>query len=485
MRSNKIQELTLAFVQCEEAENECDKLTQEIEQLRSDPFGALTQPALRESTRIDVPFPTDDDMLAAMLKAKHLDKLDNDDKEKDADKDKGKDMLYLSPLPDNLDPLPSSLKSFIALPEVDYDFDGSEDEEEEEEEDDASLTRIPEPPTSVSAPRHLAIDHLLRSNPSTLRSSTEVVPKVTSGLSLTAPTGSGVCDHEHSRPTLRIPALQISSHRTSRHSSPSPFDPPASATYPQKHIQSIIPDRDTYTRDRGRSFVMADNEPDHMRTQLQELLSNPVSASLPNISHFPSVVPFPAHPSSPPTRSSSSSSQQPAPPGLVTINPSATAAIPLQPHTHNPYSALTVQRPPAISSASSAALALEKERQKAEKERQKEKERQNVEWDQRRQLNPSASSNSLREPGNLHFISSVQSSGTRRDLTNVYGTSTISGASSSLRDAIGSTTSLSHGSGAGSLREPNAYVTSQLHRHQSGAAHGKKRLNLQGLFQVT
>ena len=402
-------------------------------------------------------------MLVSMIKTKHI-------------RSASKETLYLSPLPENIDPLPSSLKSFVALPEVDYEFDKAKDIDETTQDVNFTLPFIPEPASSVAEPLHLASEPLLRNKPPLLRSATEPalkdsrVPKVSSGLSLTAPTGSDLREHETSRPFVRIPDVQGASHRSNRHSSPSTFRPPPATP------QQPIPDREPYTRDRGRSFVLSQNEPEQLRSQLHDLLSNPVSSSLPNISHFPSVVPVPAQPSSPPSRTATATARPtPPPPPCPATNPPKTVTPPIS-HSHTPHNSAATR--PVISHASSAALALEKERQKAEQERQKEKERQK---EQRRQLTAGVSSNSLREPMNVHSISSVQGS-TRRDLTNVYGTSTVSGSSSSLRDAISSAHVLSHGNNGSSLRDTtNAYATTQLHRHQS-LVNGKKRLGLQSIF---
>jgi hypothetical protein len=393
----------------------------------------------------DIPFPTRDDMLNSMIKGTKI-------------RNSEKDTLYLSPLPECIDHLPSSLKSFIALPEVEYDFEKTKDTEQTSNRQTVSLG--PEHTPSNEAPP-TPLEYHSRTHAFPVRSSTEPIsanphaPKVSSGLSLTAPRDPSIYDQD-----TRVSSRE-SSRRSSRHSSPSPFKP-------SPQTRSSVPIPDTYSRDRGRSFVLPQNGPEQLRSQLQDLLSNPVSSSLPNISHFPSSN---VHGSPPESRSSSSTSPRPLPPPhhSSTFPPLVTSTPPIPP-PHRSSSALTIQRP-VISHASSAALALEKERQKAEKER---REREAAEYErhkaeqQQRQLSATPSFNSLRDPA---YFPTVQSSTTTRREPSGYG------GGSGVTSNAGS---LSRGNPS-SLRESTGYAT-QHHRHQV-PGNGKGRLaSVQTLF---
>ena len=384
----------------------------------------------------DVPFPTQGNTLdskGTMIR--------NPDKE----------ALYLSPLPESIDHLPSSLKSFIALPEVDYDFEKTKDIDSLKRNQHV-LSPVHESISPVNEPSHLISDH-----PRHVRSLTEFTttnlhaPRISSGLSLTAPHDSEMFDEDVQR------SRHSSSSRSSRHSSPSPFKPTPGAQHP-------ISIRESYSRDRGRSLVLGPNEPEQLRSQLHDLLNSPVSSSLPNMSHFPSrnALKGPSPPS--PSRSSSSVSQRPlhALTHGNTYSPMTTSTHAVPP-PQNSHLSVTMQRP-MISHASSVAWA-EKEKQKAEKERREaaENERQKVE---RRQLSAVASSNSLREHSNV-YPSPVQSSTTRRDATNIYGPST-----GTVWDAKAH--SMSRGSSS-SLRDAQSVYGSHLHRQQ-GLGNGRGRL---------
>jgi hypothetical protein len=444
--------------QCETAEAECERLSQALERFRQDSL-ADQLCHMEAGSRLkldDVPFPTQDDLLEAMIKGTAI---SNPDKEG----------LYLSPLPESIDHLPSSLKSFVALPEVDYEFEKARDNDQNTTEIKPMPSHVP---GLVTDPLHVASEYPSRDNRTVARAAATPIstnphaPKIPSGLSLTAPHGPDMCEQDAQMPS-RPP-----SRRSSRHSSPPPFKPTSVAHQP-------IPIRDSYARDRGRSLVLGQNEPEKLRSQLHDLLSNPVSSSLPNISHFPSSN-TPQGTSSPlPSRTGSSVSQRPLPayPSGSTYPPATT---PSPPASQLPNSLNSAVQRPVISHASSAAMALEKERQKVEKERQKaaENDRQKAERDQRRQLSAGASTNSLREHAKAYI--SVQNSAPRREPTNIYGTSPMAGGlGSSTRDSTNAH-SLSRGNSSSLRDATNAYATQ--HIRQPALGNGKGRLTVQTLF---
>jgi hypothetical protein len=436
----KFDQITHKLLQCDAAEAECDRLHERLRRLSLDDLSAVEGQGYAKPD--EIPFPTQDSMLESMIRGI---KIQNPEKEG----------LYLSPLPE-IETLPSSLKSFVALPEVDYESDKPK-----------NVSPVKDSIAPIADLVHAVPEHPIPIN-TTPPMSNPHAPKVSSGLSLTAPRGPSVCDQDMQTRS------RSSSLFSTRDSSPSPYASKSAA--PSRQPIAI---RDTYSRDRGRSMVLGPNEPEKLRSQLYDLLSNPVSSSMPNISHFPSknAIPAPASPLSPHPPSSVSQHATAYPNG----GPYAPVAVspPPVPQSHSPHKPAAPQRS-VISHASSAAMALEKERQKADMERQKAAENERQNEDQRRKLTAGASSNSLRDHSITYLPPTGKNIPAKREPVHIYAMTTVTGSSSSLRDST-KAQSLSRGS-SNSLRDtPSAYAAQQV--RQQGVGNGKGRLSsVQTLF---
>jgi hypothetical protein len=334
-----------------------------------------------------------------------------------------KDEMILSPLPEDIRPLPSSLNSFCALPEVEF----------EDREKDIDMKSIRSLNTCVEEPLKRAPDTHL--SPNSRPRGSEPIP-INLSWSTGGPSRASPRLHDSWEGTRRTSSRASSRHASrsrSRPSSPSPLIQASTSLKQPGHDRYAI--QESLTRDLGPSRERRlINEPEQLKSHLYEILGDPVSSSLPNMSHFPIANTAQSQDTRPPSRSASISSHRSAPqlppplPPQLTIpsNSSSASSLPHKPKDMTPGPR------PVMSHASIAALALEKERQRNDKERAKaEKERQKEERDRqrdrererKRQLSSGSTSGSTR---GVHSATSASTTGSLRDTTNAYNPRNLS-----------------------------------------------------------